>query len=62
MDADQLADTTMNPRHRTLRRLTVDDAEGAARTFEILMGNDVAPRKEFIIEGAYSLDAERIDV
>jgi DNA gyrase subunit B len=62
MDADQLADTTMNPRHRTLRRLTVDDAEGAAKTFEVLMGNDVAPRKEFIIEGAYSLDAERIDV
>lgn len=62
MDADQLADTTMNPRHRTLRRLTVDDAEGATKTFEVLMGNDVAPRKEFIIEGAYTLDAERIDV
>jgi len=62
MDADQLADTTMSPRHRTLRRLTVDDAEAAALTFEMLMGNDVAPRKEFIIEGAYALDAERIDV
>lgn len=61
MDADQLADTTMNPRHRTLRRLTVDEAEGAECTFEKLMGNDVAPRKAFIIEGAYSLDAERID-
>ena len=61
MDADQLAETTMAPRHRTLRRLTVDDAEAAACTFEMLMGNDVAPRKEFIIEGAYALDAERID-
>jgi DNA gyrase subunit B len=61
MDADQLADTTMSPKHRTLRRLTVDDAEAAARTFEKLMGNDVGPRKEFIIEGAYALDAERID-
>ncbi|HSN12429.1 MAG TPA: toprim domain-containing protein, partial [Propionibacteriaceae bacterium] len=61
MDADQLAETTMSPRHRTLRRLTVDDAEAAASTFEMLMGNDVAPRKEFIIEGAYALDAERID-
>jgi DNA gyrase subunit B len=61
MDADQLADTTMSPKHRTLRRLTVDDAEAAALTFEMLMGNDVAPRKEFIIEGAYALDAERID-
>ena len=61
MDADQLADTTMSPRHRTLRRLTVDDVEAAASTFEKLMGNDVAPRKEFIIEGAYALDSERID-
>lgn len=61
MDADQLADTTMNPRHRTLRRLTVDEGAVAEATFERLMGNDVAPRREFIIEGAYSLDAERID-
>ncbi|MEA5053343.1 MAG: toprim domain-containing protein, partial [Propionicimonas sp.] len=61
MDADQLADTTMNPRHRTLRRITIDDAELAATTFDKLMGNDVAPRKQFLIEGAYALDAERID-
>ncbi|WGT48366.1 DNA gyrase/topoisomerase IV subunit B [Tessaracoccus lacteus] len=61
MDAHQLADTTMSPKHRTLRRLTVDDALAAERVFEMLMGNDVAPRKEFIIEGAYQLDAERID-
>jgi DNA gyrase subunit B len=61
MDADQLADTTMSPKHRTLRRLTVDDVVGAAKTFEKLMGNDVAPRKEIIIEGAYALDADRID-
>ena len=61
MDADQLADTTMSPKHRTLRRLTVDDAADAERVFEMLMGNDVAPRKEFIIEGAYALEADRID-
>ncbi len=61
MDADQLAETTMSPRHRTLRRLTVDSAEAAAKTFEKLMGNEVGPRREFIIEGAYALDAERID-
>jgi len=61
MDADQLADTTMNPRHRTLRRITVDEGLAAESVFEKLMGNDVAPRKEFIIEGAYALDAERID-
>ncbi len=61
MDADQLADTTMNPRRRLLRRLTVDDAAAAEFTFEMLMGNEVGPRKEFIIEGAYQLDGERID-
>ena len=56
MDADQLAETTMDPRHRTLRRITVDDADEAEQVFELLMGNDVAPRKEFIVEGAYALD------
>ncbi len=61
MGADQLAHTTMNPRRRMLRRLTVDDAEAAEETFEMLMGNEVAPRKEFIIEGAYQLDDDRID-
>ena len=61
MDADQLADTTMNPRRRMLRRLTVDDAEAAEETFEMLMGNEVAPRNEFIIEGAYQLDDDRIE-
>ncbi|MBD1270911.1 type IIA DNA topoisomerase subunit B [Aeromicrobium tamlense] len=61
MDADQLAETTMDPRHRTLRRLTVDDAEAAADVFELLMGNEVPPRKEFIIQGAYEIDSELID-
>ena len=61
MDADQLAETTMTPRGRMLRRLTVDDAEQAERTFEMLMGNEVGPRKEFIVEGAYQLDDDRID-
>ncbi len=64
MDADQLKETTMDPRHRTLRRITVEEGESleqAMATFEKLMGNDVAPRKEFIIAGAYALDAERID-
>jgi DNA gyrase subunit B len=61
MDAHQLAETTMDPRHRTLRRLTVDDAEGAAEVFELLMGSEVAPRKEFIVAGAYEIDREAID-
>jgi DNA gyrase subunit B len=61
MDADQLAETTMDPRHRTLRRLTVDDAEGAAGVFELLMGSDVAPRKEFIVAGGGNLSEDDLD-
>ncbi|GHF08341.1 DNA gyrase/topoisomerase IV subunit B [Pseudolysinimonas yzui] len=61
MDADQLAETTMSRKHRTLRRVRVSDAENASRVFELLMGNDVAPRKDFIIAGQ-GLDRDRIDV
>ncbi|WP_232679915.1 type IIA DNA topoisomerase subunit B [Nocardioides sp. R-C-SC26] len=61
MDADQLAETTMDPRHRTLRRLTVDDADAASQVFELLMGSEVAPRKEFIVQGAYDVDVEALD-
>jgi DNA gyrase subunit B len=61
MDADQLAETTMDPRRRTLRRITIDDADEAARVFELLMGSDVAPRKEFIVQGAYDVDVEALD-
>jgi DNA gyrase subunit B len=61
MDADQLAETTMDPRHRTLRRVRMSDAAAAERVFELLMGNEVAPRKDFIVEGAARLDRERID-
>ncbi len=61
MDADQLAETTMDPRRRTLRKVTLGDAEAAERVFELLMGTDVAPRKDFIVESAHQLDAERID-
>ncbi|MGZ5417699.1 MAG: DNA gyrase/topoisomerase IV subunit B [Nocardioides sp.] len=61
MDADQLAETTMDPRHRTLRRITADDADQAAKVFELLMGSEVAPRKEFIVQGAYEVDADTID-
>ncbi|MFC7505278.1 type IIA DNA topoisomerase subunit B [Nocardioides sp. GCM10030258] len=61
MDADQLAETTMDPRRRTLRRLTVDDAAVSAEVFELLMGSEVAPRKEFIVQGAYEVDMESLD-
>jgi DNA gyrase subunit B len=61
MDADQLATTTMDRRHRTLRRVNISDAAMADSVFELLMGNDVAPRKEFIIAGD-GLNRDRIDV
>jgi len=61
MDADQLAETTMDPRHRTLRKLTLDDGDDAAMVFELLMGSDVAPRKEFIVQGAYDIDLDTLD-
>ncbi|MDR7186119.1 type IIA DNA topoisomerase subunit B [Microbacterium sp. NPDC056057] len=61
MDADQLATTTMDRSGRTLRRVRMQDAEAAASVFELLMGNDVAPRKEFIIDSSDRLVRERID-
>ncbi|MER5638701.1 DNA topoisomerase IV subunit B [Kitasatospora sp. NPDC002227] len=61
MDADQLAETTMDPRHRTLRRINLGDLDLAEKTFDLLMGNDVAPRKEFIVDSAATLDRSRID-
>ncbi len=62
MDADQLSMTTMDRAHRTLRRVRIPDAAHAETVFELLMGNDVAPRKEFIIAGAADLSRDRIDV
>jgi DNA gyrase subunit B len=62
MDADQLAETTMDPRHRMLRRITLSDAEAADRVFDLLMGSDVAPRRDYIINSAALLDRSAIDV
>lgn len=61
MDARQLRETTMDPAHRTLRRMTVSDATVSAEVFDLLMGEQVAPRREFIIAGAQKLDRTRID-
>lgn len=53
MDAEQLAETTMDRTKRRLKQITIDDAAKAALVFEKLMGNSVAPRREFIEQNAY---------
>jgi DNA gyrase subunit B len=62
MDASQLAETTMDPRHRTLRRIRIEDAAMATDMFSLLMGSEVAPRRDFIVSSAAELDPARIDI
>ncbi|MFF4617817.1 DNA gyrase/topoisomerase IV subunit B [Nonomuraea jabiensis] len=61
MDADQLAETTMDPRHRILRRVRIEDVEEAEAIFNLLMGSEVAPRREFIVNSAAEVDRDHID-
>ena len=60
MSAEQLWDTTMNPETRILKQVTVDDADEANRLFNILMGDSVEPRKQFI--QAHAATVQNLDV
>jgi DNA gyrase subunit B len=55
MNPEQLWETTMNPQHRMMLKVTINDAEEADRIFDILMGSDVEPRKRFIQTHAKSV-------
>ncbi|MFT0848513.1 DNA topoisomerase IV subunit B [Actinomycetaceae bacterium L2_0104] len=64
MDAHQLAETTMDPERRTLRRIRMEDEQAlreAEKVFELLMGNEVAPRRDFIVDGATNVSLDMID-
>jgi DNA gyrase subunit B len=61
MDADELWETTMNPASRTVRRITLEDVEAAERVLELLMGDAVPPRRQWLIQSASRVDQETID-
>ncbi len=60
MNAEQLWETTMDPVHRTLLQVRIEDAFEANETFSILMGDDVERRKDFIEKNA--LNVENLDI
>ncbi|MFH1617885.1 MAG: toprim domain-containing protein, partial [Candidatus Margulisiibacteriota bacterium] len=60
MNPDQLWETTMDPKTRTLLQVTLDDAEGADDIFKVLMGTDVEPRRDFIQK--HAKDVKRLDI
>jgi DNA gyrase subunit B len=65
MNVEELAETTLNPATRVLKRMTMDDAEhaiAAAKLFDVLMGNDVAARKDYVIENSGLVDPGLLDI
>ncbi|SCG78544.1 DNA topoisomerase IV subunit B [Micromonospora humi] len=61
MDADELWETTMNPATRAVRRITLDDVEAAERILDLLMGEKVEPRRNWLIDSADRVDRDAID-
>jgi DNA gyrase subunit B len=62
MDADELWHTTMNPATRSVRRITLSDVEAAEQTLELLMGEKVEPRRNWLVESAARVDQAAIDI
>ncbi|HJP76179.1 MAG TPA: DNA topoisomerase IV subunit B [Pseudonocardiaceae bacterium] len=62
MDADELWETTMNPLSRSVRRITMDDVEAAEAALELLMGEKVEPRRNWLVESSSRVDQEAIDI
>ncbi|MFI7680794.1 toprim domain-containing protein [Actinophytocola sp. NPDC049390] len=62
MDAEELWDTTMNPATRSVRRITLDDAEAAEAALELLMGEKVEPRRAWLVESSARVDQSAIDI
>ncbi|MGW5055380.1 DNA gyrase/topoisomerase IV subunit B [Actinokineospora sp. NPDC004072] len=62
MDADELWETTMNPATRSVRRITLDDADAAEAALELLMGEKVEPRRNWLVESAARVDTDAIDI
>ena len=60
MNAEQLWDTTMDPEHRVMRQVKLEDAVDADRVFSVLMGDEVKPRREFIIK--YAREVKNLDI
>jgi len=61
MDADELWETTMNPATRSVRRITMDDVEAAEGALELLMGEKVEPRRNWLVASSDRIDREAID-
>ncbi|HEX5119028.1 MAG TPA: ATP-binding protein [Pseudonocardiaceae bacterium] len=62
MDADELWETTMNPATRSVRRITMVDVDAAETALELLMGEKVEPRRNWLIESSSRVDQEAIDI
>jgi DNA gyrase subunit B len=62
MDADELWETTMNPLTRSVRRITMDDVESAEAALELLMGEKVEPRRNWLVESSSRVDQDAIHI